>query len=52
MTSPIQSLCVYCGASSGNSASYVDAARLMGKALVEHHIALVYGGGKIGLIGQ
>jgi uncharacterized protein (TIGR00730 family) len=51
MTPPIQSLCVYCGASSGNSASYVDAARLMGKALVEHHIALVYGGGKIGLMG-
>ena len=51
MTSPIQSLCVYCGASSGNSAHYVDAARLMGKALVENNIALVYGGGQIGLMG-
>ncbi|MEB0135660.1 TIGR00730 family Rossman fold protein [Actimicrobium sp. CCC2.4] len=51
MTSAIHSLCVYCGASSGNSAPYVDAARLMGKALVEHDIALVYGGGQIGLMG-
>lgn len=51
MMSPIKSLCVYCGASAGNSVLYADAARLMGKALVEHDIALVYGGGQIGLMG-
>lgn len=51
MTSPIKSLCVYCGASTGSSVLYVDAARLMGKALVENDIALVYGGGQIGLMG-
>jgi uncharacterized protein (TIGR00730 family) len=42
---------VYCGASSGNSVLYVDAARAMGKALVGRNIALVYGGGQIGLMG-
>lgn len=47
----MKSLCVYCGASRGASEAYADAARLMARAMVENHIALVYGGGKVGLMG-
>ena len=47
----IRSLCVYCGASSGASPAYADAARRLAAALVAADIALVYGGGNIGLMG-
>jgi uncharacterized protein (TIGR00730 family) len=47
----MKSLCVYCGASIGASAAYADAARLLARAMVENRIALVYGGGKVGLMG-
>jgi uncharacterized protein (TIGR00730 family) len=47
----LKALCVYCGSSSGISPNYADAARAMGQALAERHIALVYGGGNIGLMG-
>lgn len=47
----MKSLCVYCGASRGASEAYADAARLMARAMVENRIALVYGGGKVGLMG-
>lgn len=47
----IRSLCVYCGASPGASPAYADAARLLAAVLVEADIALVYGGGNIGLMG-
>ncbi|WP_344762706.1 TIGR00730 family Rossman fold protein [Actimicrobium antarcticum] len=45
------SLCVYCGASPGASTLYADAARSLGRSLVEQDIALVYGGGDVGLMG-
>ena len=51
MGKKIKALCVYCGASSGNSTLYADAARLLGKTLVENDVALVYGGGHVGLMG-
>lgn len=51
MMRSIKSLCVYCGSSLGASSAYAAAARAMAKELVEHNIALVYGGGKIGLMG-
>jgi uncharacterized protein (TIGR00730 family) len=47
----IQSVCVYCGASPGNSPAYGAAARALGRTLVEQQIALVYGGGNVGLMG-
>ena len=47
----LNALCVYCGASSGLSPVYADAARRLAAALVEADIALVYGGGNIGLMG-
>ena len=47
----IKSVCVYCGASSGASARYGQAARALARAMVEENIALVYGGGNVGLMG-
>jgi uncharacterized protein (TIGR00730 family) len=47
----MKSIAVYCGASDGARTLYADAARALGRVLVEHNIALVYGGGKVGLMG-
>jgi uncharacterized protein (TIGR00730 family) len=47
----MKSIAVYCGASSGANPLYADAARDLARALVEHNIGLVYGGGKVGLMG-
>jgi uncharacterized protein (TIGR00730 family) len=47
----MKAIAVYCGASSGADPMYADAARALGQVLVEHNIALVYGGGKVGLMG-
>lgn len=47
----MKAIAVYCGANSGASPFYADTARAMGRALVEHNIGLVYGGGNVGLMG-
>lgn len=47
----MKSIAVYCGASNGAKPIYADAARQLARALVDHNIALVYGGGKVGLMG-
>ncbi|HZV66754.1 MAG TPA: TIGR00730 family Rossman fold protein [Telluria sp.] len=47
----MKSIAVYCGASFGAKPLYAEAARAMGRALVERNIGLVYGGGKVGLMG-
>jgi uncharacterized protein (TIGR00730 family) len=47
----MKSIAVYCGASSGVKPLYAEAAQALARALVEHNIALVYGGGKVGLMG-
>ncbi|HLN03320.1 MAG TPA: TIGR00730 family Rossman fold protein [Bryobacteraceae bacterium] len=44
-------ICVYCGSRFGNGEVYVHAARQMGKALADRGIDLVYGGGRVGLMG-
>jgi predicted Rossmann-fold nucleotide-binding protein len=48
---PFQRVCVYCGSHNGSRPAYVDAARQMGALLAERGIELVYGGGRIGLMG-
>lgn len=45
------SLCVYCGSSSGARPEYQAAARALGIILAERQIRLVYGGGRVGLMG-
>jgi uncharacterized protein (TIGR00730 family) len=47
----IRSVCVYCGSSPGAQPAYADAARGFGRALAEAGLRLVYGGGKVGLMG-
>jgi uncharacterized protein (TIGR00730 family) len=47
----IKSLCVYCGSSPGATPVYAEAARGLAQAMVKQDIALVYGGGNVGLMG-
>ena len=47
----MKSVCVYCGSANGAKPLYAEAARAFGRALVEADLALVYGGGKVGLMG-
>src|SRR3984893_15018056 len=47
----IRSLCVYCGSSGAVEAQYRDAASELGARLALAGIALVYGGGRVGLMG-
>jgi uncharacterized protein (TIGR00730 family) len=47
----MRSVCVYCGSSFGNRRDYADAARAFGRALVDAKLTLVYGGGRVGLMG-
>ncbi|KAI7839678.1 hypothetical protein COHA_006487 [Chlorella ohadii] len=44
-------IAVFCGASSGGSPVYVEAARALGEEMVRRGIGLVYGGGNVGLMG-
>ena len=47
----MNSVCVFCGSRSGQSQSYEEAARDMGLALAQAELRLVYGGGRVGLMG-
>ena len=47
----IRSICVYCGSQSGGRPDYEQAATVLGQALAEHDIRLVYGGGTGGIMG-
>jgi uncharacterized protein (TIGR00730 family) len=47
----MKSIAVYCGASPGADPVCANAARGLARALVDHNIGLVYGGGKVGLMG-
>lgn len=48
----IRRVCVFCGASAGRNGAYAEAARALGKALAGRGIGLVYGGGRVGLMGH
>ena len=47
----LKRICVFCGSSSGTREIYVQSAREVGRLLCERGIELVYGGGKVGLMG-
>ena len=47
----LKRLCVFCGSSSGTQPIYAESAQTVGRLLSERGIALVYGGGKVGLMG-
>jgi len=44
-------LCVYCGSNAGVSPAFRNAAHALGEAMARRGIALVYGGGQVGLMG-
>ncbi len=48
--SPIKSICVFCGSSSGSNPVYTQKAIALGKLFVEKNISLVYGGSNVGLM--
>jgi len=49
---PIQSICVFCGSSSGTRPQYAAAARELGELLARRRIRVVYGGGHVGMMGE
>lgn len=51
MTTELRHVTVYCGSNPGSNPAYAAAARSMGAELVSRGIGLVYGGGKVGLMG-
>ena len=47
----LNAVAVFCGSSFGNDPVYAEAARLTGHTLADRGIAVVYGGGHVGLMG-
>jgi uncharacterized protein (TIGR00730 family) len=47
----IQRLCVFCGSSSGARPVYAEAAAELGRELAKSGFTLVFGGGRVGLMG-
>jgi uncharacterized protein (TIGR00730 family) len=52
MTSPLRSVCVFCGSRPGASAAYAAAARDVGVMIAAMAWRLVYGAGDVGLMGE
>ncbi len=48
----VKRLCVYCGASDQVDGAYREAAEELGRRLADAGIELIYGGGRIGLMGR
>ena len=44
-------ICVFCGSARGAHPAYEEAARALGEALVARGIGVVFGGGRVGLMG-
>lgn len=47
----MRTICVYCGSNAGNDPAYAAQAKALGARLAAEGIALVYGGGNVGLMG-
>jgi TIGR00730 family protein len=45
-------ICVFCGSNNGANPAYLEAAEKVGKFFAENGIELVYGGGRVGLMGR
>jgi uncharacterized protein (TIGR00730 family) len=50
-TSRAARLCIYCGSNAGGDPAFRAAATQLGEAMARRNIALVYGGGQVGLMG-
>ena len=47
----LRRICVFCGASPGRNPRYAEVASSVGRALADRGVELVYGGGRLGLMG-
>jgi uncharacterized protein (TIGR00730 family) len=47
----MRSVCVYCGSNPGSKPAYAERAVALGNRLAKEGLALVYGGGNVGLMG-
>ena len=47
----LRSVCVFCGSNPGTDPAFVAAARAVGATLAERGIRVVYGGGRVGMMG-
>jgi uncharacterized protein (TIGR00730 family) len=47
----LDQLAVYCGSAPGTDPAFADATRATAAAMVREHVQLVYGGGRLGLMG-
>jgi uncharacterized protein (TIGR00730 family) len=47
----VERVCVFCGASRGRTPAYAEAARAFGATAAARGLGLVYGGGRVGLMG-
>ena len=45
-------VCVFCGSQSGSNVAHAETAREFGRELARRGLALVYGGGRVGLMGE
>ena len=45
-------ICVFCGSNLGENGTFRLAAKELAKVLVEHNFTLVFGGGRLGLMGE
>lgn len=48
----LSTLCVYCGSSNRARPAFLDAAERLGNILAANDVGLVYGGGRLGLMGR
>jgi len=48
----VSSLCVYCGSSSAVAPEFLSCARDFGRTLGQARIEVIYGGGRVGMMGQ
>lgn len=47
----MQTIAIFCGSSAGTNPQYAETARQVGTLLAERNIELVFGGGKVGIMG-
>ena len=48
----VSSIAVYCGSKVGTSPAYAEAARDLGRGMVARGVDLVFGGGRVGIMGE
>lgn len=47
----MKKICVFCGSSDGKSSKYLDLGKAVGELIAKNNCGLVYGGGKVGIMG-